>query len=476
MFDNYAIPKDCLLNKNGDVTKEGRYKSPFKDPNKRFGKLLLSLITLHTLANILKEVNRITIVFPMSATGASLGNLSAGRVGVISMTVGQLCTVLPIAIRYSAARRQFGGDSDGTTKEFPVIEYQLQQWRLFPYLAATYVLKSFSDCFWNEFVVFLISRFTGGDDKLDLATAGFEIHSITSSAKPLMSYIARDAIQECREACGGHGYLRAAGIGRLRNDNDSNITYEGENAVLMQQTSNWLLSVYENLIKNPGSQSTSTPFATLSFLKEMSNVESKRFSSPRSLAEVTNSEFLLTSYKWLVCWLLKATSNKLNSILKTGVDGFSAKNSSQAYFARSLSLAFIEHYVLEKFWIKLGADSKDNKFGSNIHNVLQKCFLLYGLWSLEKHLGTLYMAGYFRNEEAGLCLREAVLQLCKELKPEAVTLVDAISPPDFVLNSALGASDGKVYQHLEVAMTEAPGCYEKPSWWHEAANRLRGKL
>jgi len=73
-------------------------------------------------------------------------------------------------------------------------------------------------------------------------------------------------------------------------------------------------------------------------------------------------------------------------------------------------------------------------------------------------------------------LREGILNLCRELKPEAVSLVDAISPPDFVLNSVLGASDGKVYQHLEVAMSQAPGCFEKPSWWKEAASRLQHKL
>jgi len=37
MFDNYAIPRECLLNRNGNVTPEGEYVSPIKDPSKRFG-------------------------------------------------------------------------------------------------------------------------------------------------------------------------------------------------------------------------------------------------------------------------------------------------------------------------------------------------------------------------------------------------------------------------------------------------------
>ena len=51
---------------------------------------------------------------------------------------------------------------------------------------------------------------------------------------------------------------------------------------------------------------------------------------------------LLAAYKWLVCWLLQATANKIKSQHQLGKDAFSAKNNTQAFFAKTLSLAFIE--------------------------------------------------------------------------------------------------------------------------------------
>lgn len=75
-----------------------------------------------------------------------------------------------------------------------------------------------------------------------------------------------------------------------------------------------------------------------------------------------------------------------------------------------------------------------------------------------------------------LIIREGILKLCEELKPDAVPLVDAIAPPDFILNSCLGRSDGQVYKHLQLAMMQTPKAFERDSNWQEIATRLKSKI
>lgn len=54
---------------------------------------------------------------------------------------------------------------------------------------------------------FQIDAFSG-ENKDKMADIGMEIHAVSSAAKPVCGWVARDGIQECREACGGHGYLK----------------------------------------------------------------------------------------------------------------------------------------------------------------------------------------------------------------------------------------------------------------------------
>ncbi|KAF4530544.1 hypothetical protein B566_EDAN016997 [Ephemera danica] len=432
IFSHYRIPRDNLLDRTGTVTPEGRYVTPYKDPNKRFG--------------------------------ASLGSLLAGRVAIVSFCVSNMLKAVVIAVRYSAVRRQFGPMHG---PELPVIEYQLQQWRLFPYLSATFVLTAFADLVLKEYMDFSIALLMG-EDKDKLNDIGIEMHVLLSSAKPLFSWLAQHGIQECREACGGHGYLRAAGLGGLRNDNDANCTYEGDNNVLMQQTSNWLLQLWGEKKRNgKNSVPFSSPLGSVHFLQDIDRAQQLKFRA-KMVEELMHPSVIFEMYHWLMCWLLSATENLYQNNLKLGKDPFTARNDSQVFHARTLSLAYIEHFCMLYFWKQANAEGVDPE----LKPVMTKLCTLFGLWSVEKHLGTLYEGGFATGPAATQLIRKAILQLCSELKPDAVALADALAPPDFILNSALGKSDGEVYKALQAAFYQNPGVFERPSWWQEMAPKV----
>lgn len=52
--------------------------------------------------------------------------------------------------------------------------------------------------------------------------------------------------------------------------------------------------------------------------------------------------------------------------------------------------------------------------------------------------------GFISGAAPSTLIRDGIVHLCSVLKDDAVSLADVIAPCDFVLNSALGMSDGKV--------------------------------
>ncbi len=92
-FTQVRVPRENLLDRFASVDRSGRYSSPMSSSARRFA--------------------------------ATLGELTGGRVGLTSASVGVLKGAVTIAVRYSAQRRQFG-PADGST-EICIIDFPTQQ-------------------------------------------------------------------------------------------------------------------------------------------------------------------------------------------------------------------------------------------------------------------------------------------------------------------------------------------------------------
>uniref|UniRef100_A0A182W7I8 Acyl-coenzyme A oxidase n=1 Tax=Anopheles minimus TaxID=112268 RepID=A0A182W7I8_9DIPT len=417
MFRQYRIPRDNLLARTGDVNEQGEFVSPFKDPGKRFG--------------------------------ASLGALSGGRVGICGIANVYLTKAITIALRYSASRKQFGPDD--SEEEWPVLEYQSQQFRLFPHLANNTVIRVFNLWFAKAYGDMQL-KMLGGEN---IGATGMEVHALSSAAKPVCTWAARDGVQECREACGGHGYLKLSTIGDLRGNNDPNCTYEGENNVLIQQASNWLLSVrskgYEKFaeVSPLGSAQFLAQYATLS--KRKSN-----WTGPSDAGMIANQ---LDALDWLVAYLLEESYQKMSKLKQQGKSSFEARNDRMLL------------YVFGKFLSNLETGPE--------RQALERLGSLYGAGTILRHIGLFYQGGYFSTQPNAMALlQQAVLELLPAIKQDAIAIVDAIAPPDFIINSPLGMSDGDVYRHMESAIMQAPEALERPKWWRDVVHRdyVKSKL
>ncbi|XP_063475441.1 peroxisomal acyl-coenzyme A oxidase 3 isoform X6 [Symphalangus syndactylus] len=334
-----------------------------------------------------------------------------------------------------------------------------KQWRLLPYLAAVYALDHFSKSLFLDLVE-LQRGLALGDRSARQAELGREIHALASAGKPLASWTTQQGIQECREACGGHGYLAMNRLGVLRDDNDPNCTYEGDNNILLQQTSNYLLGLLAHQVQDGAC--FHSPLKSVDFLDAYPGILDQKF-EVSSVADCLDSAVALAAYKWLVCYLLRETYQKLNQEKRSGSSDFEARNKCQVSHGRPLALVFVELTVVQRFHEHVHQPCVPPL----LRAVLGRLSALYALWSLSRHAALLYRGGYFSGEQAGEVLESAVLALCSQLKDDAVALVDVIAPPDFVLDSPIGRADGELYKNLWGAVLQESKVLERASWWPE---------
>ncbi|RYD93349.1 MAG: acyl-CoA oxidase, partial [Sphingobacteriales bacterium] len=208
-FDSVIIPYENMLDRFAQVSEAGEFESPIPSDNRRF--------------------------FTM------LGTLVGGRIGIPRSALAAGKTGLTVAIKYSDKRRQFGPES---APEVPVLNYRMHQRRLMPYLANAYAL--------HFGLQYLTKRFMHrSEDDMQ------EIEALAAGMKAYVTWNTRDTLQECREACGGKGYLSENRIGDLKADTEIYTTFEGDNTVLMQLTAKNRLGEFR---KQFGEMNVSTIF------------------------------------------------------------------------------------------------------------------------------------------------------------------------------------------------------------------------
>lgn len=358
--------------------------------------------------------------------------------------------------------------SGSNDSELEIIEYPVHQWRLFPYLASCFVYQVFFNSFYEDFINLYAASTYGLSSDLDLASSGSEIHAISCASKAVTSWIGRDGIQESREACGGHGYLKSSRLNQLRVDHDANNTHEGDCNVILQQTSNFLLRLYDQK-KSSTSFKISSPSGSVNFIDNIETILSSSSFPPDNLSSLSS---IISIYHFLVCYLLKTSKDRINESIKSrggqltnpsDDDLWFAKAENQIYL-RNLSISYFECNSLERFNSFVSQDFLPD----NLSSILKRLGLIYGLWSLEKHWANLCISGYIEAKSNSIdSARSLLQQLCSSIKDEAVSLVDSFAPTDFVLNSVLGNSDGRIYQHLFDSITKADKSEERPDWYQE---------
>jgi acyl-CoA oxidase len=95
----------------------------------------------------------------------------------------------------------------------------------------------------------------------------------------------------------------------------------------------------------------------------------------------------------------------------------------------------------------LSALERDLEDQHAIKHVLEQLFRLFVLHTISQEGSEFLASGYISARQYEL-IKQEVMTLLAEVRPNAVALVDAFKFPDYLLNSSLGSYDGNVYKDM----------------------------
>ncbi|WP_166925325.1 acyl-CoA dehydrogenase family protein [Flavobacterium poyangense] len=375
-FNQVEIPKENMLDRFASVNEKGEFESPIPSDNRRF--------------------------FTM------LGTLVGGRIGIPRSALAAAKSGLTIAIRYSDQRRQFGPEGGS---EVPILNYRMHQRRLLPHLAKTYAMHFALQYLTNRF----LNRTESEMQEIEALAAGMKSYSTWST---------RDILQECREACGGKGYLSENRIDALKNDTEIYTTFEGDNTVLMQLVAKNRLAEFRKTFGEMGS------LGIINYVYENAKtaIAEKNPITTRKTDEehLLDGSFHLLAFQHREKTILASAAKRIKKLVAEGLEAYDAFNVVQHQMI-DVAQAYLERVVLEQFQavIQTVEDEKSKA-------ILVKLNQLYALSQIEKNKAWYLEDGYMEAVKTK-AIRKMVNQLCWDIRPDAVALVNAFDIPESCL-------------------------------------------
>lgn len=390
---NVVIPRTHMLMKNATIDEDGNYQAT-------------------------QETSKL-----------NLGTMLFVRVIVIDMISYNVSKAATIATRYSAIRCQGpnpdADESEPKTREMKILDYSAQMYKLLPAIALGQGFKAV--------FVSLMTSFKNTTESVS-KRADFEmipmLHAMSSGLKALTTELSSAAIEVCRMACGGQGFLLASGLPRIYANTVAACTYEGENTILYLQTAKYLYKLlterrnqYASLDEEASSSVGYLIAQQSPSIGDIFSGEEQKFDC-HSLCRL----FMAAAY-----YRVHRSVAKVHEKMK--VEGFSFEKAwirSQIELIKGAKSHLIFYFLTKYHEWTLRAQTYDTK----VFQVISKLCQFYLLHLIRENEGNFLAVGiplsYIENSAS---LME---ELMHQLRPDLIPLVDAFDIHDMVLMSAIG--------------------------------------
>lgn len=309
------------------------------------------------------------------------------------------------------------------------MNYQLQQHKLILLTAKAYAMIS-----GHQQILLVVNQVN--EDRLQFKFDRLqECHILLAGAKALYTAWCNSGLAICMQCCGGHGFSHFSGIPAIMQMTLPNSIVEGDISILLLQVGRYLLKCIDNL--NMKSDIKVVDHAE--YLKDYKRLEKIEIPADRAFFyELDNLVLVFRRCAYIL------SKNAANSIPK-GSKTDDLNNMLNKKSAIKICDAARIHTIATTFgYFAIQTQATEN---TKVKSLLNNLALVFAFGQIFEH-ATLFACTETINSEALGIMKDLYKTLLNVLQPEALILVEAFIPDDFVLYSAISDSNEKPYENL----------------------------